>query len=911
MSGKTWHKLSPTAQGIWDQLDDESKALILGRPPPDSKRSGTFSRGKPGQKGPSRGTNKINLHDISAHDLLANYHQYQAHQTNISNDDAEVVLTDENVARTTDDSPSLLLAFLTSRGDNASPGNLRNVLSSTSSRAAKSKPTQQRQANFANLTYDVGKHRTTHRGALIDRGANGGIVGDDARIIAETSRVVNVQGIRDHQVTDLKIVSAGGVVDSQHGPVIAIFHQYAHMGSGKSIHSSIQLEAFGLEVNDKSCKVTGGRQRIVTPDGYVHPLQIKDGLAYLSMRPFTDKEWETLPHVHWTQDKDWDPSVLDHALGDHDEEWFDAVTDITELPNKHLFDEFGNYRRRTATVENHIIEPYSDLSIAINARNVQAQEMESFQEFGVFKDLGKGVKPPEGYKKVKLITVYDVKHDGRHKTRIVASGHLTDIPTESVYSGVVSLRGIRLLVFLAELNGLQAWATDISSAYLQAKTKEKLYLIAGAEFGDLEGHTLLVYKALYGLRTSGVRWHERLADCLRDMGFCPCRGEPDIWMRDRGCHWEYIGMYVDDLAIASEDPLALMSRLETKYGFSLKGTGPITYHLGCDFIRDKSGVLCIQPKKYIEKMAATYERLFGTKPKDVYTSPLEKGDHPEMDTSELLGSTGIQQYQSMVGAMQWAVSIGRLDNTTAVMTLSSFRVAPRMGHLEQCKRVYGYLWKMRHAMIRIRTEEPDYSAIPVVEYNWARFVYGTVVELQQEDWPTPRGKHVTLSHIVDANLYHDIVTGRSVMGILHLANKTPIDWYSKKQGTVETATFGSEFAAARTCTEQIIDLRDTLRYMGVPIWEESYMFGDNKTVVDSSNTPHGKLHKRHTMLAYHRVREAIASGIIHFVHIPGDINPADILSKHWGFQQIWKQLQPLLFWPGDTRELFDKEARAK
>ena len=99
--------------------------------------------------------------------------------------------------------------------------------------------------------------------------------------------------------------------------------------------------------------------------------------------------------------------------------------------------------------------------------------------------------------------------------------------------------------------------------------------------------------------------------------------------------------------------------------------------------------------------------------------------------------------------------------------------------------------------------------------------------------------------------------------------------------------------------------------MGVPIRDKSYMFGDNKTVVESSNTPRGKLHKRHTMLAYHRVQEAIASDIIHFVHIHGDINPADILSKHWGFQQIWKQLQPLLLWPGDTCELFDKDARAK
>ena len=147
-----------------------------------------------------------------------------------------------------------------------------------------------------------------------------------------------------------------------------------------------------------------------------------------------------------------------------------------------------------------------------------------------------------------------------------------------------------------------------------------------------------------------------------------------------------------------------------------------------------------------------------------------------------------------------------------------------------------------------------------------------------------------------------MLSGRSVTGILHFVNKCPIDWYSKKQGTVETATFGSEANAARTATEQIIDLRGTLRYMGVPLRESSYMFGDNKTVVDSGSLPHVKLHKRHTMLSYHRVREAIASGMVKFFHIPGEINPADILSKHWGHQQIWKQLQPLLFWKGDTRK---------
>ena len=541
--------------------------------------------------------------------------------------------------------------------------------------------------------------------------------------------------------------------------------------------------------------------------------------------------------------------------------------------------------------------------------DAEENELACFREYEVFKDLGKNGKPPAGYKPLKILIVYDVKHDGRHQARMVAAGHLTEVPVESVYSGVISLCGICLMIFLAEMNQMETWGTDTSSAYLEALTKEKLFVRAGPEFGELEGHILLVHKALYGLRTSGVRWHERLADCLRGMGFVPCRAEPDIWMRDKLDHWEYIGTYVDDLAIASKDPKSIVNTLTDKYRFKLKGTGPISYHLGCDFSRDKDGVLGLQPRKYIERMVETYVRMFGEKPKEIYMSPLEKGDHPELDTSDLLDADGIQKYQSMIGAMQWAISIGRFDIATAVMSLSSFRVAPHIGHLDRCKRIYGYLHKMRHATIRVRTDEPDFSALPVLTFDWAQSVYGKVKELVPKDCPKALGKHVTLSHYVDANLYHDMLTGRSVTGIIHFVNKCPIDWYSKKQGTVETATFGSESSAARTATEQIIDLRTTLRYLGVPIRESSYLFGDNKTVVDSGSLPHAKLHKRDTMLSYHRVREAIASGMVKFYHIPGEINPADILSKHWGYQQIWKQLQPLLFWQGDTRELFDKKHR--
>ena len=212
---------------------------------------------------------------------------------------------------------------------------------------------------------------------------------------------------------------------------------------------------------------------------------------------------------------------------------------------------------------------------------------------------------------------------------------------------------------------------------------------------------------------------------------------------------------------------------------------------------------------------------------------------------------------------------------------------------------------MNQATIRIRVDEPDYSDIPDQDFDWMYSVYGNVTEYLPDDLPKPLGNPVVMTTYVDANLFHDMTTGRSVTGILHLVNQTPFEWYSKKQATVETATYGSEFVAARIATEQVIGNRQMLRYLGVPLRDKTYMFGDNKSVVDSSSKPHAVLHKRHTSLSFHRVREAIASKIIVFYHINGNINPADILSKHWGYQQIWPMLQALLFWQGDTMELYD------
>jgi hypothetical protein len=219
---------------------------------------------------------------------------------------------------------------------------------------------------------------------------------------------------------------------------------------------------------------------------------------------------------------------------------------------------------------------------------------------------------------------------------------------------------------------------------------------------------------------------------------------------------------------------------------------------------------------------------------------------------------------------------------------------------------------MKHGAVRIRTELPDYSDIPDHVYDWESTVYRGAKEELPDDAPKPLGKPIIMTHYLDANLYHDMISGRSVTGILHMWNLTPVDWYSKLQPVVFDATFGSEFNATKTCTHHAMDLRTTARYLGIPIIGPSYMFGDNEAVVNGASIPHSKLHKRHIALSYHKTREAIAAKITKYTHIDGVSNPSDILSKHWDMPSVWSTLKPLMFWRGDTSVLIkDKEGEGE
>ena len=261
----------------------------------------------------------------------------------------------------------------------------------------------------------------------------------------------------------------------------------------------------------------------------------------------------------------------------------------------------------------------------------------------------------------------------------------------------------------------------------------------------------------------------------------------------------------------------------------------------------------------------------------------------------------------MVGQLQWLVALGRFDIHAQVAAMSRFRATPRQGHMDRLKRIYSYAIRTKDNPIRFRTVQPDYSFLPDQDFDWTYSVYGNVQEILPDDMPDPLGEAVITTTTMDANSNHCLATGKSLTGCLHFVNKRPVDWYSKRQATVEPATYRSEFVAAKTATEQIMDIRQTLRYLGAPIGAKSFLFGDNISVVTSATLPHSTLTKRYNILAFHRVREAIAAKLMAFYWIQSAYNLSDILSKHWDHPTVYPMILKLLITRGNIT-LIPKEA---
>ena len=208
----------------------------------------------------------------------------------------------------------------------------------------------------------------------------------------------------------------------------------------------------------------------------------------------------------------------------------------------------------------------------------------------------------------------------------------------------------------------------------------------------------------------------------------------------------------------------------------------------------------------------------------------------------------VRKYQMLVGSANWVVILGRFDLMYAVVCMARFNMVPREGHLKAMLRVFGYMKGYAKARILVNTSLPKILGDPI-KHNWGKLYPDSTEELP-EDMLKARGKPVLITGYVDADHAHDLVTRRSVTGVLLLLNNTPFKWYSKRQNTVETSTYGSELVPARIATELIMEMRYKLRMLGVPILGSAARYGDNQSVVINTTVPSSVLKKKHNAIAY-------------------------------------------------------------
>jgi hypothetical protein len=274
------------------------------------------------------------------------------------------------------------------------------------------------------------------------------------------------------------------------------------------------------------------------------------------------------------------------------------------------------------------------------------------------------------------------------------------------------------------------------------------------------------------------------------------------------------------------------------------------------------------------------------------SSVLPTGYRPELDTTAYCNDEDASYYQQQIGVLRWAVELGRIDICAEVSMLSAYTASPRQGHLDALFHLYSYLDK--HSRSRLVFDDSYVRIDDEIDTDWKSF-YPNAKEDLPDNMPEPRGKMVQIIVFVDASHGCDLLTRRSRTGILIYVNRAPIIWYSKKQNTIETSTFGSEFTALSTAVEMIKGLRYKLRMMGVPLDGPAHVRVDNNSVVCNTTLAESTLKKKCNSISYHYVREAAATDITKVAYEPTKSNKADMLTKIQSGRERQRIAQTVLF----------------
>ena len=213
--------------------------------------------------------------------------------------------------------------------------------------------------------------------------------------------------------------------------------------------------------------------------------------------------------------------------------------------------------------------------------------------------------------------------------------------------------------------------------------------------------------------------------------------------------------------------------------------------------------------------------------------------------------------------------------------MSSHLVLPRKGHMEQVMQIFGYLKKYHNAELIFDPSNPTINEQDFEKKDWTSSEFGHVEGREElpPNMPEPRGMGFTIVVKVDVDHASNTVTRRSRTGILVYLNCSLVHWWSKKQTSIESSSFGAEFIAMKQCCKYLCGLRYKLCMIGIPCDQPSHIYGDNLSVLANTTMPDSTLKKKSQSITYHFVREGSAHGEWRTAYVNTHDNEADLLTK--------------------------------
>lgn len=460
------------------------------------------------------------------------------------------------------------------------------------------------------------------------------------------------------------------------------------------------------------------------------------------------------------------------------------------------------------------------------------------------------VELPAGQKLVGCKWVFNIKRnaDGsihKYKSRLVAKGcsQQFGVNFTETFSPVVRYATIRMIIALACEHNLHLHQLDVSSAYLNSDLHDTVYMKQPEPFVNKEfpKRVLKLNKALYGLKQSGREWNEKLDSVLKKIGFSPCVSEPCVYTKNHKGNFNIIGVYVDDLILASSELHELTAiKAQISNEFEVVDGGKLEYFLGMEIQREgDTGAVTVCQQQYINNLLNQYG-MDNCRP---VSTPLDAGFqvHCSNESCKRVNQT---EYQSIIGALMYLAISSRPDILHSVCKLSQRNMDPHSEHEAGVWHILRYLKKTIDLKLHYsKTGQP-------------------------------------IECFVDADWGGDASDRKSYTGCSFVAAGSVFSWESKKQNLVALSSTEAEYVALSTAAKEAVYIKKLITEIGFGIKSPMVLNSDNQSAQHLVKNPIYHARSKHIDIKYHHIRELYKNNEITLNYVNTNEMMSDILTKN-------------------------------